>query len=427
MSSSQKPLTLAGCGCGSRTRTYMSLAAEMPDKYRIVAGADLVPARVEAVRAISGNPDFQGYASFDELLARPRMADVLIIGTQDADHYEPARRAMELGYHLLLEKPAATTLEHVLELERVAVARQRRVLLGFVLRYTRFYRTVRSIIGSGKLGDVVSFNLNEGVGAWHQAHSFVRGHWSRSADSTPMILAKCSHDLDLMVWLFGARCEAVNSFGRLSHFHPGNAPAGAPARCTDGCPAGAACAYNAALYTGRHKGWLSMVMDGWKTATDEQILDWLRKSPWGRCAYRCDNDVPDHQVLAMEFEGGMTGTFTMTAFDEGRHLEIHGTKAVLKGGESLRKLTGSDLAILPHDGSEIERINTRVDDGKGYQGHGGGDQGLMEALHEEMSRPDSAAMTSSIQQSMESHYMGFAAEISRREKRAVRLDELRRG
>ncbi len=425
MSASGKPLTLAGCGCGSRTRTYMSLAAEMPDKYRIVAGADLVPDRVEAVRAMSGNPDFQGFGSFDELLARPRLADVLIIGTQDADHYRPARRALELGYHLLLEKPAATTLEHVLDLERVAVAHRRKVLLGFVLRYTRFYRTVRAIIDSGRLGRVVTFHLNEGVGAWHQAHSFVRGHWSRSSDSTPMILAKCSHDLDLMIWLFAARCKSLNSYGRLSHFLPAHAPAGAPARCTDGCPVAATCDYNAALYTGRHKGWLSMVMDGWKTATDEQITDWLRKSPWGRCVYRCDNDVPDHQVLSMEFEGGMTGTFTMTAFDEGRHLEIHGTQAVLKGGETLRKLTGSDLAIFPHNGSEIERIDTRADEGKGYKGHGGGDQGLMEALYEEMSRPDSAAMTTSIQQSVESHYMGFAAEISRREKRTVQLDELR--
>lgn len=426
MTSSGKPLTLAGCGCGSRTRTYMSLAAEMPDKYRIVAGSDPVPERVAAVRDMSGNPEFQSFSSFDELLARPRLADVLIIGTQDADHYKPAKRAMELGYHLLLEKPAATTLEDVLDLERIATERQRRVLLGFVLRYTNFYRKVRSLIESGRLGKVITFNLNEGAGAWHQVHSFVRGHWSRSATSTPMILAKCSHDLDLMVWLFGARCAAVNSYGRLSHFHSCNAPAGAPARCTDGCPVGDTCDYNARLYTGKHKGWLSMVMDGWKTVTDDQIIDWLRISPWGRCAYRCDNDVPDHQVLAMDFEGGITGTFTMTAFDDGRHLEIHGTKAVLKGGESLRKLTGSDLALIPHHGGEIERFDTRAEE-KGYKGHGGGDQGLMEALYEEMSRPDSAAMTSSIQQSVESHYMGFAAEISRRENRAVRLAELRKG
>jgi predicted dehydrogenase len=376
------PLRLAVCGCGSRGRTYSGIAAGMPGKYTLVAGADPVAG-------------------------------------QDAYHVDPALRALEKGYDLLLEKPAGTNLEDVRALESAANRLGRRILVCYVLRYTPFYRTVKNIIASGRLGEIITFRADEGVIPWHQAHSFVRGHWGNSQRATPMIIAKCCHDLDILPWLLGRRCLKVQSFGRLSHFRPECAPVGATARCTDGCPHSPACPYDAHRYAHEHRGWLAMVYDRAREAPESEIVEWLKTSPWGRCAYRCDNDVVDHQTLNFEFEGGVTGTFTMTAFDTGRHLEIFGSKGWLRAGHFYKKQAGAEILVGAHTSPEVERI--AVDESAlGYHGHGGGDYGLMLDLHDEMSKPRES-MNSSIQNALHSHVIGFAAEQSRATGRVVNV------
>ena len=331
-----QPLTIACIGCGSRAQTYAELIARRPDRFQIVAAADPAPQRVDKLRRLSGHPDFRGFASAADLLSAGKLADLMIVATQDNDHYGHACGALELGYNLLLEKPIATRADQVLEIERLAIRANRRVMVCFVLRFAAFYRKVKEIIDSGELGTIVSIAASEGVMPWHQAHSFVRGHWSVVGKSSPMIISKCCHDTDIVHWLAGRRCQRVASFGSLRHFRPELAPPGAPARCTDGCPGASECPYHAMRYTTDMRvPWLSMVYDRAQEATPEEIVSWLRSSPWGRCVYRCDNDAVDRQVLAMEFEGGVTGTFTMTAFENGRHIEVYGTRGVLKGGRNL--------------------------------------------------------------------------------------------
>ena len=414
------PLKLACIGCGARAQTYTQLASRRPDRFQIVAGADPVPERVEKIRRLSGNPDFRGFASAEAILAAPKLADVMLVATQDNSHFECCRGALGLGYDVLLEKPIATTAAQVLEIERLAKAANKRVMVCFVLRFAAFYRKVKEIIESGALGELVSIQANEGVNPWHQAHSFVRGHWSVVGKSSPMILSKCCHDTDIVHWLAGRRCTRVASFGALEFFRPERAPAGVPARCTDGCPVGDTCPYNALRYAGDMRfPWLPMVYDRAQDASPEEITAWLRTSPWGRCVYRCDNDAVDRQVLAMEFEGGVTGTFTMTAFATGRHLEICGTKGVLRGGESYRQHFGTHLILLPHEGESV-RYTVQAEDG-GYELHGGGDAGLVNALHDEMTKPPGAPLEAGIESTVHSHLIAFAAEEARRTGRVVDL------
>jgi predicted dehydrogenase len=198
----------------------------------------------------------------------------------------------------------------------------------------------------------------------------------------------------------------------LEYFRPESAPDDVPARCTDGCSIGETCDYNALRYTTDMRlPWLTMVYDRAHDATTEEITDWLRTSPWGRCVYRCDNDAVDRQVIAMEFEGGVTGTFTMTAFATGRHLEICGTQGVLKGGESYRQHFGSHLILIPHEGEPV-RYTVQAEDG-GYELHGGGDVGLVNALYDEMTKPTDAPLEASLESTVHSHLIAFAAEQSR--------------
>lgn len=421
---SRKPLKLACIGCGARAQTYTQLAAHRPEQFQIVAGADPVPERVEKIRHISGNAAFRGFDSAGDILAAGKLADVMIIATQDNFHFEHCRGALQLGYDVLLEKPISTTAAQVLEIERLARQANKRVMVCFVLRFAAFYRKVKEIMDSGALGELVSIQANEGVNPWHQAHSFVRGHWSVVNKSSPMILSKCCHDTDIVHWLAGRRCARIASFGSLEFFRPERAPAGVPARCTDGCPVGDTCPYNALRYTTDMRfPWLPMVYDRAQDASVEEITAWLRTSPWGRCVYRCDNDAVDRQVLAMEFAGGVTGTFTMTAFATGRHVEICGTKGVLKGGESYRQHFGAHLVLLPHEGEPV-LYTVQAEDG-GYELHGGGDAGLVNALYAEMTKPPGTPLEAGLESTVHSHLIAFAAEEARLTGRVVNPEAMR--
>lgn len=404
------PLTLAILGCGSRGRTYAGIAAAQPQRFTINAAADLIPVRRQAVADFAGR-DIPLFESADAILAAGKLADILIIATQDADHFPHAEAALRVGYDVLLEKPAAESLERCEELDALARLLGRRVVPCFVLRHTPFYQAVRSFIDSGRLGRPITLRLAEGVEPFHHAHSFVRGHWGNTTVSSPMIVAKCSHDTDLICWLGGAAPKAVSSFGRLDWFHRDNAPPGAPPRCTDGCPAADSCAYDARRYLGDKRRWLRMVMDDSQNASDEAITDFLETSPWGRCVYQCDNDAVDHQVLAIELENGVTATLTMTAFDCGREIEVHGTFGSLRGGDPFQQAGAPELWFRDHATATIEPIPIPTPDDDGYAGHGGGDAGLVNALPTLFRGPD--AVPPGLH-GFQGHRLAFLAETSRR-------------
>ena len=411
-----RQISIACIGCGSRGRTYLSIAASMNKHYKIVAAADPSEDRLEAIRELSGNPDFTGFKSDDEILAEPKLADLMIIATQDSMHVKACLLALKRGYDILVEKPVATNIEDVLLIEKCARKYGRRVQVCHVLRYGRFYKKVHEIIEEGTLGDVVSIHMSEGVTTFHQAHSYVRGHWGVKEKSSPMIIAKSCHDLDILCWLVDSDCVKVSSFGGLSYFNESNMPQGAPSRCTGGCPVVNECEYNANLYKSTQRAWLNRV---WPTCedveniSDERITEWLKASPWGRCVYRCDNNVVDHQVVNMQFTNDVTASFTMTAFDSGRNIEIFGTKGYLRGGDALKKRSGSDIVVNKHFGNE--QIDYSIDcseESGGYDGHGGGDYGLIKELYYELLK-EPEDMKTSIHASVISHIIGFAAEESR--------------
>jgi predicted dehydrogenase len=393
----------------------MELAARHPGKYELVGAADPVAARLDLLESACGHPaGFRRFASCQDLLAAGKFADVAIIGTQDSLHEEHAIAAMECGYDLLLEKPVATTPEGVRRVREAAQRLGRRVVVCHVLRHTPFYREVHRIVHSGRLGEIVSLHATEGVGPWHQAHSFVRGHWSSTEKSSPMIVAKCCHDLDIIVWLMADRCERISSFGSLRFFTESNAPVGAPEYCVQGCPQAGACHYDARHYLGIHRKWLGYVYDRADTASDGEALEWLASSPWGRCVYRCDNDAVDRQSVSMEFSRGGLATLTMTAFAEGRRLEIFGTLGVLRGVMDGPDGSGGFVEVQSHGGS-FERIPIRHVAG-GYDGHGGGDAGLVEALYDEIVTIPAAESAAAFETSLESHLLGFAAEKFRHQE-----------
>ena len=400
-------------GAGSRGRGYSDIMKKLDDgRFTIVGVAEPLKDRRNYIKDYHNLEDKNCFNDWREILSVPKFADVAIIATMDRDHAEPAIKAMEMGYDLLLEKPAAPTAKDCMDIYRAAKKYGRKVMVCHVLRYTDFYKKLKATIQSGVIGEVVSVNHIEAVEPRHQSHSFVRGNWGNSERSSTMLLQKSCHDIDILQWLLEKDCEQVQSFGALKYFTPENAPEGAPERCTDGCPHAEDCYYNAIklYYDNKKHDWFRRSSTKLPDPTDEDVMNALKTTQYGKCVYKCDNDVVDRQSVNMMFEDGIVCNFTMSAFcEEGRVTRIMGTKgsinASMKTGEVKVKLFGQDEYEVEDDS---ELIGDTI-----VSGHGGGDTGIILALYDYLEGNISADEVSEIGISCKNHLIVFAAEESR--------------
>lgn len=387
-------------GHGQRGGIYGNYALAYPEKYEVVAVVDNDKERLAIAKELYGCPVFEDYKT---MLEAKIGADFVAVATQDEQHEEHAIACMENGYDLLLEKPISNSLEGCQHIYEAACKYDRKVIVCHVLRYSPFYKRVKEIIDSGELGEIVTIHASENVGYYHQAHSFVRGPWRNKAESSPMILAKCCHDMDILRWLVGKKCKAVSSMGSLRIFKKENAPAGCAEYCSD-CKVD--CIYKAQnLYTGKQSRGFSAYFC-YDNSTDEKILEALTHSQYDRCVYQCDNDVVDHQVSIMQFEDDVTVNHTMTAFSKEiyRDIKIHGTKAELVG-----VMEKNYIEVRPYEG-DVRQITWEDDISVG--GHSGGDQGMMGGVYYAFNGKLTGGV-SFIDVSIDSHLMAFAAEESR--------------
>lgn len=415
---SGKIVRIAIAGVGSRGKNAYGLELlNMKDRAKVVAVADIDPERLALAGDAHGVPDEMRFPSAEAMLAMPRLADAMLICTQDRQHVPHAVAALKKGYDVMMEKPISPKLEDLQEITKVARENGRRVVVCHVLRYTPFFQTIKKTIDSGVLGEVVSIQALENVRYWHQAHSFVRGNWRREEDTSPMILAKCCHDLDYLVWLCGKKCERVSSYGSLIYFKESNAPEGAALRCTQGCKAKESCPYDAEkIYlTNKDTGilcgnveWPIDVMA--ENPTEEKIRHAIETGPYGRCVFHCDNDVVDHQIVNMQMEGGASLSLTMSAFTSigGRTIKVMGTLGDLWGDMHENKIR---IGVFGKDPQVIDLGKEEKD----FAGHGGGDRLLMEQFVDLMQgkKPDGTITT--LETSVESHLVALAAEKSRLE------------
>ena len=405
-------------GAGNRGSNYSRKLDALRDRYQVVAVAEPYEGRRNYVRDMFNLPQEMCFSSWQEILDRPKMADIAIIATMDAEHYEPAMKAISLGYNLLLEKPVAPTPEQCADIAVAAREKGVEVLVCHVLRYTPFYTRVKEIVVNGTIGDIVSVVAVEAVGNEHQSHSYVRGNWHSEAETTPMLLAKSCHDLDIIQWLVDKPCLKVSSFGSLTHFTRDNAPEGAPQRCIDGgCPVENTCPYNCRklYYDDKDNAWFRKAATRGIAKeylpTDEEVMTALKTTDFGLCVYHANNDVVDHQVVNMEFEGGITASFTMNAFNKGgRYIRLFGTK-----GELYANMSDTEITVYTFEDKKNHIYPVSKTEESILGGHGGGDQGIVAELHEYLSGEYTGYCAANIQISVQNHMIGFAAEKARHE------------
>lgn len=472
----EKPITAILIGAGSRGMyVYGNYALKNPEKLKFVAVAESKKSRREEFAKLHHLSSEYCFETWEDLFKEGKLARVAFICTPDQLHVEPTLKALDTGYDILLEKPMAHTLMGCIQVVKKAEERDKILGVGHVLRYTSFFSTIHETIQNGLLGEIINITHRENVTWYHMAHSFVRGNWRNAQSSSPMILQKCCHDLDLLFWMVNSIAKKVSSFGSLSHFRSENAPKGAPNYCMEGCPIQDTCLYFApriyvnlapiiqlleksekkfykfianlrknyfTLYKGlsiiipslkyliHYRDWpveplySGLPEEMTKDYSDQAKLGILKTSPYGRCVYKCDNNVVDHQIVNIEFENGVTANLTMHGFSEreGRSLRIDGTKATLIGdfcesGEKIilfDHLSGGKKLIFAQKFSPETVV------------HGGGDSLLINAFLKTLQDKENPLPLTNARESLESHLIAFAAEESRLKEIVVDMNKYRK-
>ncbi len=406
-------------GAGQRGMIYARYAREQGHAIAAVAEPDGVKRQI-AGDAFGIPEDFRFHTG-REMLEQPKLGDAAIIATMDRDHFQEAVPAMEKGYHLLLEKPISPVPEETFAIEEMAVRTGRHVSVCHVLRYSPFFRELKKAVTDGKIGRVITIQHNENIGNFHIAHSFVRGNWRRSELASPLIMQKSCHDMDLLVWLTGSRCESVASFGDLTYFREENAPAGAARRCCD-CPLKDSCRFSAyRCYLPVAGDWPAAVLT--EDQSEEGLREAIRTGPYGRCVYRCDNNVCDHQVTILRFANGITATFNLSGFTSRmtRTLKIMGEDGEIRASEAENEIEIIRFASTGREEGEREVIRVRESE----SGHNGGDRGIVVDFLA-MLEGKLVGSATDIHESVESHIMACAAEEARLTGSVIRIADFRR-
>ena len=416
-----KPVTVMIIGAGDRGRCYAQYAEKFPQSMKVVGVADLNPYRREQMAKKHNIPAENQFGDFKDALSKAKFADAVVISTPDNLHYEPCMKALALGYDVLLEKPVAPTEKECRDIMKQAHKYNRIVAVCHVLRYAPYFVALKQVVDSGAIGDLVNIQHFEPIRYYHMAHSYVRGNWPNSKTTTPIILAKSCHDLDIIRWIIGKPCESIAAEGSLYLFKKEMMPKGATERCIDNidgtdCPHEKDCPYSAKHIYMEKKRFLGPFDLPRKDPA--LIREKLKTMNYGRCVYRCNNDQCDHYVAIMKFENDITASFSMDAFTPygGRRTRIMGTKGFIEGDGhvfTFYDFRSGHKSVWDQKVSEIEEF-------KG-SGHGGGDHALVRDFLRAISAQDEKILTSTIDVSIESHVMGFMAEKSRKSNKKVKI------
>ncbi|MBQ8395270.1 MAG: Gfo/Idh/MocA family oxidoreductase [Clostridia bacterium] len=412
-----KILTVSILGCGSRGfHAYGMLINQLKDKFKIVSLCDCNEEELGIVARTFGISQENCFTSDTEFFKQKR-SDVLIIATLDKQHYEHALKALNLGYDILLEKPITDNAQECLDLMEAQRKNNNKVVVCHVLRYAKAFVKAKQLLEEGRIGLLVNIQALEQVAYWHVAHSYVRGNWRRSETTTPMILAKCCHDLDLLQYYAQSKAKNVSSVGACTYFTKENAPKDAAARCVD-CPHKESCTYSAKrIYIDRFIAegkpeniWPYNVIAKDFPVTVEKLEREIygKDSLYGRCVFACDNNVVSHQTTNVLFENGVTASLTMMGFTHvgGRIYRFFGTLGEIVLDEA------NEIIEVKTFGGDVETI--RMGDlTEAGMAHGGGDAQLIEKLYNMIM--GTADTQTSLENSLESHLMGIAAENSRRQ------------
>ena len=437
-----KKLKCAVLGYGGRGVAYAEYALVKPEELEIVAVIDVNPYKLQLAKETFNVKDENLFLSLDDFIANKFECDFVINATMDQVHYETSIKLLNAGYNMLLEKPVTANPKELLEIKNLAKEKGLTVLVCHVLRYTPFYRKIKEIIDSGEIGKIMTMEVNEHIWHGHFVNAFVRGKWNNEKECTSgLLLAKCCHDTDLLCWLNNVtKPVEVASFGNRSFFCPENAPKGSTEYCYN-CPVKDDCIFDAykfelkldciPAYT-----WANF-NKAYEDITEEEKIKFLKNDRFGKCVYKTDMDIVDKQSVCINFANGSVATHMMTggATKAGRKINI-----VCEFGEIEGDLEASRIIYRKFNKDAVNYkfindeqmytdtiINTNTEisvENTADKGHYGGDYYIMKDLVRLLNGELTSKSSTTIEDSIDGHFVVYAAEKSRKEKKVVALSEI---
>jgi len=420
-----KPIEAVLIGAGGRGIGGVGRFAErFPEELNFVAVAEPIKERRDYFARVHNIPEENCFESWEDVVEREQMAPLCFNMTMDRTHYESAMKLLDKGYHLFLEKPMADTPVRCLEIAEKARQMNRMLQICHPMRFTPIYTKIKELLDQGEIGDIISLSMYENVAYWHFAHSYVRGNWHRYDESGPLILTKCCHDMDLATWLVDTHVRKASSFGNLKYFRRENAPAGAPENCMKGCPEEKTCPYFApSVYLTEETGWPVSAIS--VDTSYEARKKALEEGPYGKCVFRNDNDIVDHQVVAAEFENGVTLDFAVRAntFSCYRTARIIGTKGELNAHDEKSEISIRHFVQGNRDNEKEKVYKVDVSD---MEGHQGGDEGVIRNFLRCYRNNEVDYMDHSLDIAVEGHLLSFGAEEARTSGKVLDMKEFKK-
>lgn len=428
-----KKIKAAVVGYGNRGQVYADYSLDMPDELEVVAIVDPNAYKLKEAKKRYNLPAKALFTSLDDFISADIKCDIVINATMDQIHYKTAMQILEAGYDMLIEKPIVNNARELLDIKRVAEDKGLNVFVCHVLRYTPFYRTIKTLLNNGEIGEVMTMEMNEHVCTSHYLTAFDRGKWNSEAIcGSGFLLAKCCHDMDLMCWLNNfTEPETVASFGSRSRFNKYKMPDGATEYCYQ-CPHEDTCTYSAKRQYLELNVMPFLVWDSLNKPLDsitmEEKQEFLKTDNYGKCAYNTGGDLVDRQNVITSFKDGSCATFNLVggATKADRYLHIVGSMGEIEG-----KLEENKFILTKYSRDEFYGSRTEIDVSKEvinnaqFGGHSGGDFAIMKDLVDFYNGDSTSVSLTRLNDSINGHLCIYAAEKARKTKSVVDIKDVR--
>jgi predicted dehydrogenase len=411
-----KKVNLGLIGAGNRGQgIFGQYALDMPHRAQFTMVVEPDAPKREQFARMHKIPAERCFASIREMeKAELKDLDGVVIATIEDERFEPIRIAMARNWHILVEKPLCTNEQELIRLYDACIDYKQILIVCHQMRLTPIYKTIKSLVDSGRYGTITCLQHSENLCYSHMAHSFVRGFFNNSR-LTPMLLAKSCHDMDILTYITGRKINKVSSFGSLNYFRKENCPPGAPEFCLEGCPHSKTCPFDVMkIYFDEYTDpayirQLGVVRD------KDHLRELMLRHQFGRCVFQSDNDVVDNQVVSVEMDDSTTSSFTMcgTNGTERRMMKIS-----LTNGEIEYRGLEPKITVWSFEPNLREEITVKI-----TGTHSGGDRAIMENFCDAIVTGDRSILLTPLKDSLEGHLLVFAAEEARRNSAVVDIRE----
>jgi len=376
-------------GMGRRSQSFLKGLAERDD-VEVVAGADAWDAARRNAAEVC--PGLETFPTPEALFERHKGLDLALVFSRDCDHEAFAEIAFEHGANVFTEKPMATSPEACCRMIAAAACAQKRLMVGFNLRFHPTVLEARRFVDRGVLGKI------RAIWEWHEVDLNYFHNWmSVRANSGGLLFQKGSHDFDLFNWFADSEPVKVSAFGGLDRYG-GNRPN--DRHCPD-CEERGTCPE---AVNDRHLRFPSGSAQG--VPNLEQT----------KCAFRQEIDVCDNHVVNLLYANGIKGSYT----------EIHGSpvgqrRFVLLGeqGRFEFEIHTNTLGWRPRDRSQAP---TEWQAEQGAGGHGGADSPLLEAIVTAFRDGGEIAVTA--EDGLRAVLVSYAGELAIRDQTVVEVGTL---